>query len=218
MRPFYRLQSKDEKGGADPLKSWFKRKWRSKAPDGDIIEHHEENPPGLALLCPDCPGIKPGVESINLPLETAQSRSPVFMSRFSHVGLITRDFVELLGRKLVSQHLHLGKVILQGREILGLETFTGRFRNIIRGSRNPQFRKCGTCNQPSYFAVGDQYLSRAELCDVPISTDGHYLIVRDEVMDRIDRNRWNWLEILKLPVLETVRDGMPERLYDLPVE
>jgi len=214
MSTFYRLSGSDDDAAADIVKSWKRKLWRTRDESGDIVEQVAMDPPGLAITCAECGQLREGTRSVNVPLVKVEIRSALHWPGFSGIGLIRRDLIETLGWDLVTEHLFLGNVVDEdGRAFSDFETYVGRYSNTIRGTGNPKLRACPSCGRRVYFAVGRPFLSRAELTDVPISTDGRSLILREDVMARLRKEDWDF-DVEALTVETSMPDGFPERLAD----
>jgi hypothetical protein len=163
-------------------------------------------------LCPGCGNPRQqGPIDVSIQ-EKDPDDTPLNMISGCTVGIAQNDFLFTLGEEVVRQHLYLGRVISEASSLLeGWSTFLGRYRIIIRGSKNAAARRCSECGNIVYFAMGEHYLYPRPREDVAIFHAGlSSLVVSEELVRRINQNEWQKLDCMELPVLDAPKDGLAD--------
>jgi hypothetical protein len=134
------------------------------------------------------------------------------------VGVIHREFLDLIGQEIFSEDLYLGRITnSRGEEIPDWVTFHGREVIIVRGSKNAEYRTCESCGRNAYYAAGKPYLYPAPPRTATIfQSAGSGLIVPRDVYERVATKKWRRVGIEELPILEAPNDGFGVLPYREP--
>jgi hypothetical protein len=124
-------------------------------------------------------------------------------------------FLERFPRGLVDRDLYLGKIRLEnGREVSEWATFRGRRRILVRGTKDPHFRKCDQCGRHTYSALGKAYLYPDPNEEYMLFESGGFgLVLSEQLYSLLDLGEWKKLEIERAPVLDPPPDGFGELFY-----
>ena len=162
-------------------------------------------------LCPGCRSAKSGLGAIDVYLQAMPKKIVLNFVWGMSIGIIRRDFIEVLGEEDVAKNLMLGRVLDPfGREISDFATFRGRFRVVIRGDQRSRYRQCDICGRHIYSPMGKSYILSGIPAGFSIYESGlSDLIVNEEIVERVRQRKWRELAILKLPVLDAPRDDKP---------
>lgn len=162
-------------------------------------------------LCNGCAFPKPNTEVVDVTIQEEEpDNTPLNMISGCGVGIAWKEFLFAFGEELVRQHLYLGQVFgPSGSPMENWTTFVGRHKIIVRGSKNVTVRRCSECGRNIYFGMGQSYLYPQPLLDVSIFDVGNgVLVVSEELVSRINLNRWRKLDCTRLSVLNVPLDGL----------
>jgi hypothetical protein len=162
--------------------------------------------------CPGCNYPRPGQQAIDVIVEAPiPSGGPLNFTYGYGVPIAKREFLQGLG-PAVSRDLFLGDVILDnGEKVTDWVTFRGRTRLIIRGTKHVSHRVCSACGRDIYFAMGNRYLFPTPRNGLSLfESDLFGLIVPDDYFGQLSLQKWRGLEIEKLRVASSPKDGFGE--------
>lgn len=162
-------------------------------------------------LCTGCTCIKRGIGAVDVALQQPPKSIPLNFVYGVGIGVIRRDFLQLLGDESIRNDLLLGKVFdANGREVPEYATFRGRTRLMIRGNEQSGYRRCEVCGRHIYSPMGKFYvLSEAPGGRLIYESQIQGLIVGECTAEVVRQKKWKELAVRKLPVLDTPQDGKP---------
>jgi len=165
-------------------------------------------------LCRGCNYPKPNTQAIDVTIQGLKEPDdpPLNFVYGFGIPLAHKDFLLSFGEDIVVRDLRLGRVFLSnGRPLDNWVTFQGRYRLIIRGTKNVSYRQCSECGRHVYFAMGPRYLYPAPPADAAMfESDLSGLIVSKELFERAVLHRWRKLVCERLPVLVVPKDGLSQ--------
>lgn len=187
----YYLISSLSMGAADPWEPWY--------------EEFRET-----WLCHGCLTPKPGLEEVDVYLDTVPDNTPLNFVGGALISYARRDFFECVGLEEIDNTLYLGRVFdSEGKEYKNFVSYRGKSILHVRGNEQSTYRICDVCGAKLYFALGRKYIMADRLTGSNLyKGDGTGdLIVNETLYERIASKRWRKLAIQKLPVLEKPVDG-----------
>jgi hypothetical protein len=171
-------------------------------------EHEEAK---RSWLCGECLQAKPGIGPIDVRIDEAIPRriALTFVSGTT-VGLCKEVFLDaLVGWSTAQEELHLGQVrSADGESVPGWVSFRGKKRVAIRGSKNVAYRRCGTCGQGVYFAMGKRYLFPSPGEGTMFESNLGGLVIPEAVLDPKEAKKWPGTYVERLEVLKAPLDGL----------
>ena len=163
-------------------------------------------------LCTGCCVPRPEFQAIDVEIESAEELNGHVLTFVNGcgLGLVHRELLEWLPSCAVSTDLWLGNVCdSEGRTVEEWNTFRGRNRLIVRGSRNVSYRRCGECGRHVYFAMGKRYvfpapdervfLFESDLCGI---------IIPKSVFQQLLAKTWPLVTVETLAVASEPKDSL----------
>lgn len=166
-------------------------------------------------LCTGCNSPKPGVGAIDVRLSSLPGREPLNAAVGWGVPIASKAFLDAIGKELVQRDLYLGRVYgPDGNELAEWATFRGKYRLIVRGSKNVSYRRCSECGRDVYFAMGKKYLYPSPPRSVGLfESDMCGLILTEGVFSRVGNKKWLGIYTDKLSVADVPNDSLDELVY-----
>lgn len=197
LEEYYHLQSlADEACEPDKL-------WRERALRNDWV-------------CSQC--LSPIEHTLPEPILLSQYPADVPLNILvgTGLGVISKAFIEDLGRQEVLEQIETTELLVTGREVPLAHFFAFRERSVrvlIRGNEASIFRKCEICQTVLYFPRGRWYVLEQDLrARLPLYCLQIGILVREDLLKRISRKKYTNLSIVKMKLLSDPRDRLPKRL------
>lgn len=126
------------------------------------------------------------------------------------LGLVRASFLAALGPAVISRDLLIGRLLgPDGALVDDWVTFRGRYRVLVRGSKNISYRRCTDCGRHVYFAMGKRYLYPQPPDDAEVfESDLLGLVVRGDVFSRLALATWPKIQLDKLGVPTAPKDSL----------
>ena len=159
-------------------------------------------------LCPGCKCVKP---KLSLPIVELSyvPKFPLNIIAGAGIGLISVDFINVLGQREVDAALSLGEAYdSKGKRLSNLRTYRGNSTLFLRGNRKSQYRSCDECGRFLYHPSGELYVTSKSLTDKSIYNSQLQLLVDYALYKHIQLKKWKGLGIHKLPVVDKSEDGL----------
>jgi hypothetical protein len=86
----------------------------------------------------------------------------------------------------------------------------------LRGGKKSMCRRCEGCGRLIYNPMGNRYVLKANLPEVPIfATHQGGIAISDRLLARVNKQRWRKVKLLQIPVYDEPRDIYPEILENV---
>lgn len=172
-----------------------------------------------ANTCAGCKSLNHTLRETGVDVRVANQpgRGAVGGIAWPSVGIARDGFLDLFDDE-VTRHLRLGRVLsASGDPIDGYATFLGSRPLPIRGGVKSTHRECPQCGRFCYCPVGSWYVTSDAVSGQGVyEAVGGWLVLREDMFQRIDRMKWRGFRVGKLPVRDDPLDQIerfPENYY-----
>lgn len=172
---------------------------------------------GYGFICKDCRTIKPDPGNIGTVIIQGVIDDAPFGVIDAGLGLARREFLFSLGDDIVERYFHLGNVVTyKGKPLDNWVAYRAKHLYVVRaGMEHVGFRRCKTCGNFFYVAMGEPYLCPAPPRSIEVFGEGGvstaFVATHDLAMkmkEIVEKKKWRRVEFTELPIIDAPRDGL----------